>query len=96
MSRSLTNRTDQQRALDGMRIKILGTTIRRIRQDANLTSEQIAQHTGMNRRTFEQIERGKTSPQWTSMCAIADALNVKPSELMSDVDLALKGWKTQQ
>ena len=50
----------------------------------------------MNRRTFEQIERGKTSPQWTSMCAIADALDVKPSELMSDVDLALKGWKTQQ
>jgi len=52
--------------------------LRRLRQQANLTQEQLAEKSGLDVGTIRQLEQGtRTSPQWQTVCALARGLEVE-------------------
>ncbi len=62
--------------------KLLGTRIRRIRQEKGLTLKQIESRVGVSATHVSEIERGKTSPTIKALERIAQALQVPPAYLI--------------
>ncbi|GAA3374762.1 helix-turn-helix domain-containing protein [Streptomyces racemochromogenes] len=62
----------------------VGNTIRRARQDADVTQEELALRAGIDRQTLNRIEQGHASPRLDSLILIADALGVPLARLMRD------------
>lgn len=53
---------------------IVGANVRRVRRDAGLTQEQLADATGMPRATIVRIEKGHREARVSTLLAIAHAL----------------------
>lgn len=65
--------------------KILtGLKIRKAREDKGLTQAQLAEMIDMTDRTISRIEVGRVNPEFSTMVAIAKALNVSLDYLTSD------------
>ncbi|AZM93333.1 XRE family transcriptional regulator [Streptomyces sp. W1SF4] len=63
----------------------IGEQIRAARLERNLTQERVAERAnGMDRATYVNIERGKSSPLLDSLILIADAIGVPLSYLVRD------------
>ena len=62
--------------------------IKEIRLKNGLSQEQLAHETGLNLRTIQRIENGKTVPRGDSLRRIAIALKTSPDELID--------WKMNQ
>ncbi|MCP9205477.1 helix-turn-helix domain-containing protein [Streptomyces sp. NEAU-Y11] len=65
----------------------IGTRVRDLRMDRNLTQEGLAGRIGAERRTIYRIEQGMHSPSLDRLLQIARALHVAPSALMPDSPL---------
>lgn len=63
------------------RLRKLGRHIKRLRQDADLSQEALADAAGLNRNTISAVERGTTAASVTVLFKIADALKVAPGTL---------------
>jgi transcriptional regulator with XRE-family HTH domain len=51
--------------------------LKRLRQQANLTQEQLAEKSALDVGTIRQLEQGnRTNPQWQTVCALARGLAV--------------------
>jgi DNA-binding XRE family transcriptional regulator len=51
--------------------------LKRLRQQSNLTQEQLAEQSGLDVGTVRQLEQGtRTHPQWQTVCALAHGLNM--------------------
>jgi transcriptional regulator with XRE-family HTH domain len=59
-----------------------GLNIRRIRKDHGLSQEALAAGAGLAPTYVGQIERGKRSPTLDVVERLAEALGVKPSDLL--------------
>lgn len=60
----------------------LGAAVRDLRAQRGISQEALADLSGMHRTYLGGIERGWRNPSYTNIRKIADALDVRPSELM--------------
>jgi transcriptional regulator with XRE-family HTH domain len=60
----------------------LGTAIRCLRKERELTHEDLAHESGFHRVSISRIERGKHNPSWTALSKIATALDVELLDLV--------------
>lgn len=63
-----------------------GRVLRQLRQEAGMSQEQLGLESGIQRNFISLIETGQNQPTVTTMFRLARALNVKPSELIAQVE----------
>lgn len=69
----------------------LGTAIRRLRTERELTIEGLASSAGIHWTYLTGIERGQRNPTWKIIGLIADGLDVKVSELARQAEAIARG-----
>lgn len=62
--------------------EIFGIIIKDIRKNKSISQEKLSEKTGLDRTYISLIETGKRNPTLTSICKIAQALDIKASELI--------------
>jgi transcriptional regulator with XRE-family HTH domain len=65
-----------------------GQVVREFRLKAGLSQEALSFACGRHRTYVSLIERGKNAPSITTLWLLADALNVRPSEIIRRVEKA--------
>lgn len=78
----------QQRPVSKEALKIVGSRIRRMREDLGVSQEAFAQLAKLDRSYYGRIERGSQNLALTTLCMIAKALRVTPSVILADITLA--------
>ncbi len=63
---------------------MIGQNVREFRQERIWSQEELADRAGVHRTYISQVERAVTNPTATVIAKIADALGVKPAELLMD------------
>lgn len=66
--------------------KLVGRRVRRAREAANLTQEQLAELCGHSQQYISDLERGRRNPTVVSLFEFAQALSTTPAELITPVD----------
>lgn len=69
---------------EAQQIKKLGLTIRRLREERNLTQVDLASLCDDDKTSINRIEAGRTNPTTKTLIKIAYALNVEIKELFSN------------
>jgi DNA-binding response OmpR family regulator len=64
--------------------KVIGTTIRQLRKERDLTLKQMARRTSLSVSLLSQIERSESSASISSLYKIAVALDIKVARLFGD------------
>lgn len=64
-------------------LKKLGGKIRKLRIEAGLSQEELADAAGIERSYMGTIERGERNPSFDKVVSISKALNTSPSQLLS-------------
>lgn len=64
--------------------KVIAQNVREFRQERIWSQEELADRAGVHRTYISQVERAVTNPTATVIAKIADALGVKPAELLMD------------
>ncbi|MBN2420000.1 MAG: helix-turn-helix transcriptional regulator [Deltaproteobacteria bacterium] len=59
-----------------------GETLRQLRAQKGLSQEELGFESGYHRTYISLLERGKKSPSIKTIFQLANALNIKPSELI--------------
>lgn len=62
--------------------QVFCANVRQRRSDLNLTQEQVAEKLGMSQPGYAQIEHGKTVPSLSILERVANALRIKPTDLL--------------
>ena len=65
---------------------IVGRVIQRFREQKKQSQELVSGLAGIGRTHLSAIERGERKPTLETFFKIADALNVKPSQLMASIE----------
>ncbi|HET7445011.1 MAG TPA: helix-turn-helix transcriptional regulator [Solirubrobacterales bacterium] len=60
----------------------LGENLRAVRNEKELTQEQVAERSGVQAGEISRIERGQRDPQVSTLLKLAKALGVKPGKLL--------------
>ncbi len=60
-----------------------GSTVRELRKSRGLSQEKLAFEVGMDLTSINEIENGRRNPTLRTIVKIAQALGVKPGELLS-------------
>lgn len=66
-----------------------GKTIRKLRKQRGMSQELLSGLAGIARSHLSMIENAKKSPNMETMCKIALALDMLPSELIQEIEY---GW----
>jgi transcriptional regulator with XRE-family HTH domain len=66
-------------------LKIFGENIKRIREEKGLSQEELATQAEFDRTYISLIERGKRNLSLKNICRFANALNLKPYELIQNI-----------
>jgi DNA-binding XRE family transcriptional regulator len=61
---------------------VLGTNLREAREKLGLTQEQVAERSGVHATEVSRIEAGKRDPQISTLERLAEAVGVKPGQLL--------------
>jgi len=69
---------------------MMGGELRKARERAELTQEQLSFRAGLSRPDISQIERNLQSPTVDTLIRICDALDVSAVEVIGRVDAARK------
>ena len=72
----------------------IGHTLRKLRNERNLTQKTVASDLGKHQSYVSKIEMGEKSLHLYEVFAYADALDVPRTRLLSDVEHALTGRRT--
>lgn len=73
--------------------KTLGQTLKKLRKDSNLSARAVAYSIEISKTTILQAENGTLDPQLTTFCKLAEAFNIKPSELLNMIEKELpENW----
>ncbi len=64
----------------------LAELVKRLREERSITQEQLAFDAGITVSALSRIERGLNSPGWTTVQRLADALDLRMSELVADLE----------
>lgn len=70
--------------------KAFGAVLREHRTSAKLSQEALAHEAGLERTYISFLERGLRQPSLRVLIAIAEALNIAPSELVRQLEGRLK------
>jgi transcriptional regulator with XRE-family HTH domain len=62
--------------------KLVGRNARRLRREAGLTQEQLAERSGLSQQYLSDLERGKLNPTVVTLYELATALGVSHVELV--------------
>jgi transcriptional regulator with XRE-family HTH domain len=62
-----------------------GRRVRVLRTNLGMSQQMLADHIDINRVNLSRIENGKTMPSLGTICDLAKALRVTPSELLDGV-----------
>ncbi|MFM1825764.1 MAG: hypothetical protein RLZZ37_399 [Actinomycetota bacterium] len=73
------------------RRKAFGKSMKKVRIQAKLSQERLAEIAGLDRKTISRIENGHLSPSLDNLWAIADALEMQAYELL--LPMARKDFK---
>lgn len=60
----------------------LGSNLRAARERLGLTQEQVAQRSGVHATEVSRIESGKRDPQVSTLRRLAEAVEMKPGQLL--------------
>jgi transcriptional regulator with XRE-family HTH domain len=63
--------------------QLFGTTLRRLREEAGLTQEDVADRADVHWTYLSQIENGKRTPGLENIVHLAKAIGVTPAELLA-------------
>lgn len=64
----------------------LGTNLREARERLGLTQEQVAERSGVHATEVSRIEAGKRDPQVSTLERLAEAVEVRPAQLLESRD----------
>lgn len=67
-----------------------GAVIRRLRRENNLSQEKLALDSGIDRSFLSNIEGGKQQPSLVTIFSVANALNIIPSKIITELELLLR------
>ena len=67
-----------------------GAVLRSVRQQKELSQEQLALDCGLDRTFISMIERGQRQPTLSSIFRLAKALSIRPSKLLALVEKSYK------
>jgi len=62
---------------------LLGRNVRRARQAAGWTQEELMSRAGVEQDYVSKLERGQKNPKLSTILKFADALGIAPHELLS-------------
>lgn len=65
--------------------RILGYNVRRIRHEAGISQEELADRAKLHRTYISSLERGERNVSVENIFAIAEALNVPPGDLLKPI-----------
>lgn len=68
------------------RCAFFGISIKKLREQKKITQEALAEIADIHTSYIGQIERGLRYPSLKVLFRIADALNVKPADLLRDIN----------
>lgn len=68
----------------------VGVALRRLRDKAGLTQEELAFRFDVHRTYISMLERGRRIPSLVTLISLAEFLGASPVELMSHVERELK------
>ena len=68
-----------------MNIKVVGAKIKSLREQCNMTQEQLAEAVNLSTNHISVIERGVKTPKLDTFVDIANALGVSADEILVDV-----------
>ncbi len=66
--------------------KDIAQTIAKLRHEANISQEELADRAGIHRTYVSQIERSLKSPSLQVLMQIAAALNTSASEIIKEIE----------
>ena len=66
--------------------KALGEAIEELRDEADLTHEELADRLGMSFQRISELERGVGNPTYSTLIRVTKGLNVKLSDLVARVE----------
>jgi len=69
-----------------MEVMKIGTQVKRAREQALLTQEELAARAGVGLTTLNRIERDRVEPHFRTIRKIARALDMDPRDLIGDDD----------
>lgn len=69
--------------------ELVGQVIQRKREQKKLSQEVISGLAGIGRTHLSAIERGERKPTLETFFKIAEALNIRPSALMAEIEAEL-------
>jgi transcriptional regulator with XRE-family HTH domain len=67
---------------------ILAAHLKRLREDREITQEQLAFDAGMTASALSRIERGLNSPGWMTVKRLAEALDISLVRLVGEIEQA--------
>jgi transcriptional regulator with XRE-family HTH domain len=65
--------------------RIVGSNVRKLRLEKNLTQEQFAELSGLSQQYISGLERGHRNPTVVTLHEIATALEVRPVDLLGPI-----------
>lgn len=71
-----------------------GSSVRTLRSRKQMTRKQLAEATGIDERYLGSVERGVANPTLKVIIALAQALEVKPAQLMQCPLLQTVHWQS--
>ena len=69
---------------------IVGKVIQRFREEKGISQEVLSGFADIGRTHLSAIERGERKPTLETFFKIADALNIRPSVLMEEIEAELE------
>ena len=69
---------------------IVGSVIQQVREEKGLSQEVVSGFAGIGRTHLSAIERGERRPTLDTFFKIAEAMRLRPSELMARVETAME------
>jgi transcriptional regulator with XRE-family HTH domain len=67
-----------------MEVMKIGTQVKKAREQALLTQEELAEHAGIGTATLNRIEKDRVEPHFRTIRKIAKALGVDAKELIPE------------
>ena len=67
---------------------IIGSTIRKLRKERGMSQELLSGLSGIARTHLTMIESGTKHANFETLCKIASALELRPSQLVAEIEAA--------